>query len=89
MYRCNSYKLCTYTITLNSCFVLQSLALAGPCFIQTGIGIEFTCSTIIIGALASDKSNDVLPPLTDEQASWFGKITYLNTKLIGLTNPIS
>ncbi|XP_029346023.1 facilitated trehalose transporter Tret1 isoform X2 [Acyrthosiphon pisum] len=58
-----------------------SLALAGPCFIQTGIGIEITCSTIIIGALASNKSNNGLPPLTDEQASWFGSLLFLFTPL--------
>lgn len=68
------------------CFALQSLALAGPCFIQIGIGIELTCSTIIIGALAIDNSKNGLPPLTNEQASWFGKMTYFYTKLFGLDN---
>lgn len=59
--------------------------MAGPCFIQTGIGIAITCSTIIIGALdKGDKSKNGLPPLTDEQASWFGKTTYFYTKLFGL-----
>ncbi|XP_008184642.1 facilitated trehalose transporter Tret1 isoform X2 [Acyrthosiphon pisum] len=66
-------------VDLNNYF--RSLAMAGPCFIQAGIGIEFTCSTIIVGALASDKSKDVLPPLTDEQASWLGSFLFLFTPL--------
>ncbi|XP_003242627.1 facilitated trehalose transporter Tret1 isoform X6 [Acyrthosiphon pisum] len=69
-----------YRYSFKSIFA-QSLALAGPCFIQTGIGIEITCSTIIIGALASNKSNNGLPPLTDEQASWFGSLLFLFTPL--------
>lgn len=60
---------------------LRSLALAGPCFIQIGIGIELTCSTIIIGALANDKNKNGLQPLTDEQASWFGSLLFLFTPL--------
>ncbi|XP_029342820.1 facilitated trehalose transporter Tret1-like isoform X2 [Acyrthosiphon pisum] len=55
--------------------------MAGPCFIMTGIGIELVCSTIIVGALASDKSKDVLPPLTDEPASWLGSFLFLFTPL--------
>ncbi|XP_015374830.1 PREDICTED: facilitated trehalose transporter Tret1-like isoform X2 [Diuraphis noxia] len=61
--------------------LFYSLALAGPCFIQIGIGIELTCSTIIIGALASDKSKNGLQPLTNEQASWFGSLLFLFTPL--------
>ncbi|KAE9527569.1 hypothetical protein AGLY_012849 [Aphis glycines] len=69
-----------YKYSLKSIFA-QSLALAGPCFIQIGIGIELTCSTIIIGALANDKNKNGLQPLTDDQASWFGSLLFLFTPL--------
>lgn len=59
--------------------MLQSLALAGPSFVQIGVGVEIICSTIIIGALSNNKNkNEHSLTLTSEQESWFGKYKHFN-----------
>lgn len=59
-------------------FVLQSLALAGTCFVQIGLGVEMICSTVIIGALSNNKNKNEILTLTSDQESWFGKYANIN-----------
>ncbi|XP_025416373.1 facilitated trehalose transporter Tret1-like [Sipha flava] len=67
----------------------QCLALTGSCLLQTGIGIEIICLTIIIGALSTNKNQNEFLTVTSDQASWFGSLLFLFTPVGSLLSSLT
>lgn len=66
----------------------QCIALVGAGFLQVGVGTELICSTVIIGALSDQSSENEWLTMTSEQISWFGSLLYLCTPLGSLISSL-